>query len=150
PNSDVVVPWINGKDITSRARQVWIVDFGAGMAEGDAARYEAPFEHVRSEVKPDRDKNNRESYRRLWGLHVEPRPAMRAALLPLPRFLCTPRVSKHRLFVWLQSPTLPDSATFAFARSDVFFLGVLHSRVHEVWALKLGTRLETRPRYTPT
>jgi hypothetical protein len=26
----------------------------------------------------------------------------------------------------------------------------LHSRLHEVWALKLGTRLETRPRYTPT
>ncbi len=27
---------------------------------------------------------------------------------------------------------------------------MLHSRIHEVWALKLGTRLETRPRYTPT
>src|SRR6185503_10073626 len=24
------------------------------------------------------------------------------------------------------------------------------SRIHEVWALKQGTRLETRPRYTPT
>src|SRR5262249_28595031 len=28
--------------------------------------------------------------------------------------------------------------------------GLLHSRLHEVWGLKLGTRLETRPRYTPT
>ena len=37
-----------------------------------------------------------------------------------------------------------------FARSDDYFFGVLHSRLHEVWALKLGTRLETRPRYTPT
>ena len=26
----------------------------------------------------------------------------------------------------------------------------MHSRFHEVWALNLGTRLETRPRYTPT
>ncbi len=26
----------------------------------------------------------------------------------------------------------------------------MHSRLHRVWALKLGTRLETRPRYTPT
>ena len=39
---------------------------------------------------------------------------------------------------------------FVFARSDDYFFGVLHSRLHEVWALKLGTRLETRPRYTPT
>ena len=38
----------------------------------------------------------------------------------------------------------------AFARSDDEFFGILHSRPHEVWALKLGTRLETRPRYTPT
>src|SRR5206468_9972868 len=39
---------------------------------------------------------------------------------------------------------------FAFARDDDYFFGVLHSRFHEIWALKLGTRLETRPRYTPT
>jgi hypothetical protein len=45
---------------------------------------------------------------------------------------------------------LPDHAVIAFARSDDYFLGVLHSRFHEVWSLKLGTRLETRPRYTPT
>lgn len=31
-----------------------------------------------------------------------------------------------------------------------YFFGILHSRLHEVWGLKLGTRLETRPRYTPT
>jgi hypothetical protein len=37
-----------------------------------------------------------------------------------------------------------------FARADDYFAGVLQSRFHEAWALKLGTRLETRPRYTPT
>ncbi len=45
---------------------------------------------------------------------------------------------------------MPDSATFVFARSDDYFFGILHSRLHEVWGLMLGTRLETRPRYTPT
>jgi hypothetical protein len=38
----------------------------------------------------------------------------------------------------------------AFAKSDDYFFGVLHSRPHLLWALTLGTRLETRPRYTPT
>jgi hypothetical protein len=38
----------------------------------------------------------------------------------------------------------------AFARSDDLVFGVLHSRIHEVWALRMGMRLETRPRYTPS
>jgi hypothetical protein len=37
-----------------------------------------------------------------------------------------------------------------FARSDDYFFGVLHSSVHELWALRMGTQLEDRPRYTPT
>jgi hypothetical protein len=150
PNSDVVVPWVNGMDLTQRPSGTWIIDYGVGSSEADATHYESPFEYVRKNVKPEREKNNRETYRRLWWQHVEARPAMRAALAPQKRFLCTTRVSKHRLFVWLQAPTLPDSATFAFARADDFFFGVLHSHAHEVWALKQGTRLETRPRYTPT
>jgi type II restriction/modification system DNA methylase subunit YeeA len=75
---------------------------------------------------------------------------MRSRIAPLPRFLTTVAVAKHRLFVWTSSPTLPDHAVFVFARSDDYFFGVLHSRFHEVWALRMGTRLETRPRYTPT
>jgi hypothetical protein len=47
-------------------------------------------------------------------------------------------------------PLLPDDQLIVFGADDDYFFGILHSRVHEVWALKLGTRLETRPRYTPT
>ena len=78
---------------------------------------------------------------------------MRRALAGLRRFLITVRVSKHRLFVWQTPPTLPDSATFAFARSDDYFFGVVHSRVHEVWARAQATQVRDREsglRYTPT
>ncbi|MET8351462.1 type IIL restriction-modification enzyme MmeI [Micromonospora sp. NPDC005206] len=64
--------------------------------------------------------------------------------------LATPRVAKYRLFAWLPTTTLPDSQLIVFARDDDYFFGVLHSRPHEVWGLRLGTQLETRPRYTPT
>jgi hypothetical protein len=37
-----------------------------------------------------------------------------------------------------------------FAREDDYFLGVLQSKVHLLWSLKLGTSLEDRPRYTPS
>ena len=78
---------------------------------------------------------------------------MRQALTGLTRFIGTPRVTKHRLFVWLQPRTLPDSQVIVFARDDDYFFGVLQSRVHELWARGLGTQLrevESGFRYTPT
>jgi hypothetical protein len=45
---------------------------------------------------------------------------------------------------------VPDHQLIVFARSDDYFLGVLHSAVHELWARRMGTQLEDRPRYTPT
>lgn len=150
PNSDVVLPWVNGLDVNGRLRGMSIIDFGVNMPEADAALYELPFEHVVRDVKPARLTNNRATYRDRWWIHVEPRPAMRIALAPLGRYIGTVRHSKHRLFAWLQHPTLPDSALIVFAREDDYFFGVLQSRPHTIWALRLGTALEDRPRYTPT
>ncbi len=59
-------------------------------------------------------------------------------------------MTKYRLFVWLDRAILPDHQLVAIARDDDYTFGVLHSRAHEVWALGLGTQLETRPRYTPS
>ena len=146
-NSDVVKPWMNGRDITDRSRNMWIVDFG-DMTEDQAALYEAPFEYAKANVKPQREASR--STISSWWLHERPRPEMRDAIENLDRFIVTPRVSKHRLFVWLDKQTLPDSATIAIARDDDYTFGVLHSRFHELWSLAMGTQLESRPRYTPT
>jgi type II restriction/modification system DNA methylase subunit YeeA len=85
-----------------------------------------------------------------WWLHWRPRPEMRAALAPQARYLATPILTKHRLFVWITAGTIADHQVVAIARDDDYTFGVLHSRVHELWALAQGTQLETRPRYTPT
>ena len=79
-----------------------------------------------------------------------PRPEMRKALQTAGRYIATPTVSKHRLFVWLPMEILPDHNLIAFACDDDYTFGILHSRFHELWALAMGTQLETRPRYTPT
>lgn len=150
PNSDVLVPWSNGLDVIRRSRNMFIIDFGSQRSEAQASLYEAPFSLIHREVHPERKKNKRDFYREFWWRHVEPRPGMKAALARLPRFLATLTVSKHRLFAWMEAPTLPDHQLIVFARDDDYFFGLLHSRLHEVWALTLGTRLETRPRYTPT
>ena len=150
PNANVLKPWVNGMDLTRRPSGKWIVDFGWKMKEAEAALYEEPFRHVREHVHPMRQRNRRVSYRVHWWRHVEPRQGMWDALNGLPRFIATPTVSKHRLFVWLDSRICPDHQLIAIAREDDTTFGILHSRFHEAWSLRLGTSLEDRPRYTPT
>ncbi|MDQ3507846.1 MAG: class I SAM-dependent DNA methyltransferase [Actinomycetota bacterium] len=148
PNTDVIRPWVNGLDITRRPRGFHIIDFGTEMSLEDAALYEAPFEYVNEHVRPKREKSR--STRSEWWLHERPRVDMRRALNGMERFIVTPSVAKYRLFAWSSPPTLVDHAAFAFARDDDYFFGVLHSRAHEIWSLRMGRSLEDRPRYTPT
>ena len=152
PNADVLKPWVNGMDLTRRTAGKWIVDFGWSMTESDAALYEAPFAHVKEHVWPMRQRNRREAYRLNWWRHVEPRQGMWRALNGLPRFIATPRVAKHRLFVWLDAGVLADSQVIVVARDDDVTFGILHSRFHKAWSLRLGTWLGkgNDPRYTPT
>jgi type II restriction/modification system DNA methylase subunit YeeA len=101
-------------------------------------------------VKPEREKNNREAYRKYWWRHGEPRIAMRATLKGLPRYIATVEVSKHRFFVWLPVEILPDKRLIILSRSDDTTFGILHSRFHEIWSLRLGATLEDRPCYRPS
>lgn len=150
PNSDVLVPWANGLDVTRRSREMWIVDFDE-RSESESSAYQAVFARLAKYVRSARADSR--STVGNWWWHERRRPDMRAALAPLPRFLATVAVSKHRLFTWLEQPLLPDHQLFAFARWDDFFFGIVHSRVHEVWARAHGTQVREREsgfRYTPT
>lgn len=149
-NSDVVRPWANGLDIVRGASDTWIVDFGCDMGADDAALFEKPFEYVKTYVKPMRDQIRRDTRRRNWWRLGEAMPALRRAVAPLARFIATPRIAKYRLFVWLDKSLLPDCQLVVIARGDDTTFGILHSRFHETWALRLGTSLEDRPRYTPS
>ncbi|GIT88204.1 class I SAM-dependent DNA methyltransferase [Roseobacter sp. OBYS 0001] len=161
-NSEVLRPWSNGMDVTRRPSGQWIVDFGTEMSEGDAALFEAPFTHLRLAI----DKENAErakagkpllrgrELRALdgWWLHQRPRPEMRKSLNGLDRYILSPRVSKYRLFTWVDAATLADSAIIAIARDDDTTFGILHSSFHELWSLRMGTFLGVGndPRYTPS
>ena len=147
-NRDVVRPRVNGKDITSRSSNTWIIDFGVDLPMDESALYEAPFEYVNTHVRPNREKSRSKISN--WWLHERPRPEMRQALQGLERYIATPTTAKHRLFAWLSGQVSPDHSLIVVARNDDYTFGVLHSRFHELWALAMGTQLESRPRYTPT
>ena len=152
PNSDVLKPWMNGLAIMRRSMDKWIIDFGSSMAEEEAALYEAPFQYIQKTIYPNWENKRKVGRRRFWWLHDRPRPNMWNAMEGLSRYIATPRVSKHRVFVWFDVQICPDSALIAIARDDDTMFGILHSRFHEMWSLRTGTWLGkgNDPRYTPT
>jgi len=150
PNSHVLRRWINGMNITRRNDEKWIVDFGE-MSEVDAALFEAPFAYVHEQVIPKREESKSKAIReypywQFWNARLE----MRLALAGFSRFIATPEVAKHRLFTFFDSSVLPSGSVYAIARDDDTAFGILHSRLHELWSLRMGTSLEDRPRYTPS
>ncbi len=151
-NADVLAPYLNGMDIARRSQGRWIVDFGVWMEQQDAALFQRPFEYLKSEVHPIRQKNRIARARDEWWITWCPRPEFRDAARQLGRYLVTPRVGKHRVFVWLQRRVLPDSQLVALAREDDTSFGIVNSRFHESWTLRLCTWLGVGndPRYTPT
>jgi type II restriction/modification system DNA methylase subunit YeeA len=152
-NADVIRPILNAKDITSRTRRAWAIDFGPDRPEAEAALYEGPFEHIRRHVLGVRQLSRRKAYADRWWLPMEARPGLRAAVSGLSRFIVTPITSKHRIFVWAQPPTLPMASVVTIARDDDYTFGVLQSKIHELWARGTGTQLrevESGFRYTAT
>lgn len=133
-NSEVVKLTINADDIVGTSRNEWTIDFG-DLTMADAALFEAPFEYVKTYVKPVRDKNTEKSRRDHWWRLGRSGDDLKSASKGKTRIVLTPRVSKHRVFVWAAPDVVPDTRVYAFARDDDYFFGVLHSRIHELWSL---------------
>ncbi len=150
PNNEVLTPWVNALDVTRRPSDTWLIDFGNTLKESEAALYEKPFEHVLLHVKSSRKQQRDEKRQVYWWRLGRSGAEIRSAIAVIPRYIATPMVAKHRLFVWLDKRIFPDQQLIVIARSDDTTFGILHSRFHELWALRLGTSLEDRPRYTPT
>jgi type II restriction/modification system DNA methylase subunit YeeA len=156
PNSAVLKPYWNGDDVTSRPRDVWLIDLPLDLSEADASLFAKPFEHIRTTpddqgklVKELREELGQRAGPRWWEQHW-PRPEMRARVAAVRRYIVTPETAQHRLFVWLSLPTLPDKNLIVIPKKDDTTFGILHSRFHEVWALRKGSDLQDRPRYTHT
>jgi hypothetical protein len=150
-NGEVLQPYANARDITGRSRDQWVIYF-PNLSEPESALFERPYEWVAKFVKPERQKKREEKLQQCWWLHERPRPELRNAIKPLSRFIATPMVSKYRLFAWLPTVRLPENAAIVIARADDTTFGIVHSRFHEVWSLKMCTWMGVGndPRYTPT
>ncbi|MBE1427005.1 hypothetical protein H4684_003689 [Desulfomicrobium macestii] len=131
-------PFCNGNDLVGKNRHAMVIDL-FGLNESEVlTQFPTIFQWISERVKPERDQNNRESYKKNWWIFGEPRRELRPAIKKLRRYIATVRVAKHRIFCFLNSEILPESRVMAIALDDAFFLGVLSSRLHTVWSLAAG------------
>ena len=143
PNSDVLRPTFNGDDFNGARAEKWVIDFGTTLSEQEAAKYEKPFEYILERVKPYRQRRRNDgtyavratSERNIWWRHARARPAMRRALKDLPQFIATPMVSSYRTFDFLHRAYLPDQKLVVFAKDDLTFFGIVHSKFHRAWTV---------------
>ncbi|WP_245881017.1 class I SAM-dependent DNA methyltransferase [Thauera aromatica] len=142
----------NGRDLADRPRGVHVIDLFGLTAEEVRQRFPSVYQWVLERVKPERDQNNRASYRDNWWLFGEARRDWRMMQAGLPRYIATVETTKHRSFQFLSAEILPDNMVIGVAMDDAFPLGILSSRVHVVWALAAGGRLGVGndPRYNKT
>ena len=147
-NSSVIRPWRNGDDLTHRPADWWIVDFGDSRREDEAALFEAPFRHL-SEAWNDAQELRRIAGEKLlregeprtaekWWILQRRRSRLLREIEGQDRYLATPRVSKHRFFVWLDRSIVPDTRLVVFRKQDDTFAGILQSKFHEAWSLRFG------------
>jgi type II restriction/modification system DNA methylase subunit YeeA len=150
PNSDIVRPWIIGKDKTGRSLRRWIIDFPFKSTEHDAAGYEAPFKLVQTSVYQKRIGHREGVQATYWWRLARSCPDLRAAIAGFDRSLVSPAVSKQRFFVWSDSAVVPDQQVITFATDQESFAGVLESKAHRVWLRRKGNQLreaESASRY---
>ena len=128
----------NGRDLTSIPRDVMVIDLFGLRADEVRTNFPEVYQWILERVKPERDHNNRPTYKNNWWIFGEPRAYFRPALMGLARYVSTVETSKHRFFVFLDGSILPDNMLINIALDDAFYLGVLSSRVHVTWALAAG------------
>ena len=134
PNSDVVKQFVTVADITDRTKDSWIIDF-FGSDEQAAAAYELPFAHLHSAVLESRRSNNETRTASRWWIFRRTGTEFRNKSRELDRFVCTPLVSKHRMFVFVDSSYIPDTRVVTIFSSSETIFGILCSTYHTTWSL---------------
>lgn len=148
----IITPFMIGRDISRDPHQHpsrSIIDF-ATRPLIDARRHPAALAHVRRHVLPRRRQNPREAAMPHWWQFWRPAPALRLALARARHVLVIPSLAPHLLVSRQPSDRCFDHQLLVITLADAYHLGVLQSRIHEVWARAHGSTLKTDLRYTPS
>ncbi|WP_414154277.1 Eco57I restriction-modification methylase domain-containing protein [Pseudomonas sp. BNK-43-a] len=151
-NKERIFPYIGGSEVNdspTHQHHRYIIDF-CDMDEDQAKKWNDLYEIVKEKVKPDRDKQKRPAVRNRWWQYCEKRPGLYKTIKPLSRVMVAGQTSKYRTFTFLPNGLVYDQKLIVFAVDSMAEFCVMHSRVHEEWALFFGSTMKDDPVYTPS
>lgn len=153
-NAERIFPYLGGEEVNSDPTQShgrYVINFGE-MSLQEASRWPDLLDHVRREVKPERDKlrDNADGRRlkQFWWRFNRTRPELFAALAKLERCLVISIHTKHLGFSFQPTNRLFSHAMLVFALDRNAHFSLLQSRIHEAWARLLSSTMEDRLRYS--
>ena len=135
--------YITGRDVTQEMREQYVLDTFGLTHDALRDRYPDAFQRLYDRVKPEREAKrgatkDSQEYADNWWLFAKTRSKFRKALVGLSRFIVSSRTARHRTFQFLDASVLPETKVLIFAFDDAFHLGVLSSRIHVVFANRVG------------
>jgi hypothetical protein len=151
-NAERIKPYIGGEEVLSEPdhhHHRYIIDFG-NMTLDEAGRWPDLLEIVKARVKPQRDSDNRSSYRKYWWRFAERRSSLYYTIRSLDRVLVKVQTTSTFAFCFVPNGAVYDQKLIVFALSDLPRVAVLQSRIHETWALFFGSSFKDDPVYTPS
>jgi hypothetical protein len=151
-NAERIFPYIGGEEVNSsptHSHHRYVINFGE-MKEEEAREYPDLMAIVEEKVKPERDKQKRDALRVRWWQYAEKRPGLVKAIAPLDRVLVAAQTSKYKTFAFLPNGYVYDQKLVVFSLNTFSAFCCLHSRIHEIWVLFMGSSMKDDPVYTPS
>lgn len=168
-NADVIFPYLNGEDLNSDPGQRpsrWAINFW-DWPEEKAKTYSLPYAHLEENVKAERLINNDRGAREKWWLflrarselyhaigrgnffHRHPEGWKQEAHTPT-SVLAIPETTKYCLFSLVDNSIVFSHMLKVISNDSHELLCILNSSIHEAWARKQSSTLETRLKYITT
>lgn len=151
-NAERISPYLGGEELNSSPTQShrrYVIDFG-DMSLDEAEAWPELLAIVREKVKPERDKNKRETRRKYWWKFGERAPKLYRAIRPLERCLATAQVTKHVCFSFMPTGITFSQKAIVFPLSEYAEFGVLQSRLHISWCWLLSSTMRSDLNYSPS
>jgi methylase of polypeptide subunit release factors len=162
-NKDVIFPYLNGDDLNNNPGQQpsrYVINF-FDWSEEKAMEYQVAYNILSDRVRPERQRWKTDSNGRpiegeyalrsplpqRWWQHGEKRPALYRELKQFNRVLVSCRVSKYVNQSFVHVGPIFDVATSVVLRDQYWEYAFLQSSIHDHWAWKYASTLESRIRY---
>ena len=153
-NAKVIRPFLGGGDFLDSPDvkpSRWVIDFG-NMPEPEARRWREAYAICEKRVKVERARSTAKTSKGLvdWWKFGHRAEAMYRAILGHELVLACAQTSKYKVFALVSTDIVLGQTLVVTSLSGFSALGVLQSRIHEIWATFFSSTLEDRPRYMPT